>query len=353
MVESAITSDIPREGPGKLPRNEYFDYLKGLLILLVTYGHTIQYIGYGNNYSGFLNDPVFRAIYMFHMPLFMLVSGFLLYRGSQFSFAGQLLKRAKALLIPTLFWSACITIVELAARKATPLDAIALLTQKWSILWYLPTLFLSWLTVALFEVCARKAIHPLRGVLLVALCLFFLYLPENRSVIILYLKFMLPFYCAGYLLAENRQLLHSALQWKWVGIGVSAAAYILCYYFWNQSSYIYGSVSVLNLDNLPAILLRYVAGFAGCALFSYLAYLLKSFLNRPLIREFGKESIYIYITQLLICILSLHIHVNRPAGMGFILYLLPPVAFLLTYLFMLLGPASRKIPILGLLCYGR
>ena len=57
------------------PRNEFFDYLKGFLIFLVVWGYCVQYLGFGS--KEFFWDPVFKLIYMFNMPLFMAVGGFI------------------------------------------------------------------------------------------------------------------------------------------------------------------------------------------------------------------------------------------------------------------------------------
>lgn len=57
------------------------DLIKGIAIFLVVFGHSIQY-GSGSYFlkSGlFFQNNVFKVIYSFHMPLFMLVSGFLFY----------------------------------------------------------------------------------------------------------------------------------------------------------------------------------------------------------------------------------------------------------------------------------
>ena len=48
----------------------YLDALRGFAILLVVVGHLIQY-----NYQSALDDPIFNAIYSFHMPLFFFISG--------------------------------------------------------------------------------------------------------------------------------------------------------------------------------------------------------------------------------------------------------------------------------------
>ncbi len=57
-------------------RNTFWDYVKGVTILMVIVGHQIQY----STGSGvFFNDIIFKFIYSFHMPLFMFVSGFFFY----------------------------------------------------------------------------------------------------------------------------------------------------------------------------------------------------------------------------------------------------------------------------------
>ena len=58
-------------------RDSYWDIVKAILIFLVIFGHVIQFLMYQrNNDEGFWTDPIFKGIYLFHMPLFMLVSGY-------------------------------------------------------------------------------------------------------------------------------------------------------------------------------------------------------------------------------------------------------------------------------------
>ena len=87
-------------------RNAYIDYLKGLLVLLVTYGHTIQYIGYRNNTAEFFDDPIFKLIYIFHMPLFMATSGFVSFYSIEKSAAFETIsKRFRQLIVPIVSWA--------------------------------------------------------------------------------------------------------------------------------------------------------------------------------------------------------------------------------------------------------
>ena len=60
-------------------RNVYIDIVKAVAIILVVFGHCIQY-GSGSEFlssTAFFENKVFIFIYSFHMPLFMLVSGYL------------------------------------------------------------------------------------------------------------------------------------------------------------------------------------------------------------------------------------------------------------------------------------
>lgn len=78
-------------------RNVYIDMTRGLAIILVVLGHALQYTL--QNYD---ENIIFRAIYSFHMPLFMFISGFVNYGGKKdFSW---IKRRMQALLVPFLIW---------------------------------------------------------------------------------------------------------------------------------------------------------------------------------------------------------------------------------------------------------
>ena len=88
-------------------RNIYLDVLKAVNIVLVVLGHWIQY-GSGTQFvSGtFFGNPVFMFIYSFHMPLFMLISGYLFaYSFKNKDWKEILLIKFKQLIVPLFFWS--------------------------------------------------------------------------------------------------------------------------------------------------------------------------------------------------------------------------------------------------------
>lgn len=87
----------------------WVDVLKGGLILLVTYCHALQFVSYGwgmKNADLVFSDPVFELSYLFHMPLFFVVAGYLRgrHRPAPGSLAGLLVRRILRLALPALAW---------------------------------------------------------------------------------------------------------------------------------------------------------------------------------------------------------------------------------------------------------
>lgn len=83
----------------------FLDFSKGMLILLVVIGHAIQYVAYQD--KGFWQDPIFKAIYIFHMPLFMAIAGYLSYRGiaGSTNLSLHIKSRAISYLLPIFSWA--------------------------------------------------------------------------------------------------------------------------------------------------------------------------------------------------------------------------------------------------------
>ena len=88
-------------------RSRYLDMLKAVNILLVLFGHCIQF-GSGYNYynEGFyFMNPAFTFIYSFHMPLFMLISGYLFgFSLKKKNWTAVIKDKIYQLIIPLFFW---------------------------------------------------------------------------------------------------------------------------------------------------------------------------------------------------------------------------------------------------------
>lgn len=72
-------------------RQEYIDIAKGLGILCVVYGHTFGFDEFGN------------FVYLFHMPLFFILSGAFL--GMRKGVVGEVYNKTKRLLIPYVIFT--------------------------------------------------------------------------------------------------------------------------------------------------------------------------------------------------------------------------------------------------------
>lgn len=79
----------------------YMDNIRGIAIVLVVWGHIIQTMICPNNFDA---NIVFRVIYSFHMPLFMFISGVLVYNPNRKIDEKWLWKKVKTLVIPFISW---------------------------------------------------------------------------------------------------------------------------------------------------------------------------------------------------------------------------------------------------------
>lgn len=79
-------------------RDLSFDYLKGVLIFFVILGHSIIYIKGIDCYY----DPLWKSIHSFHMPLFVLLSGYFFKNRVDTSFGALCKKQFKRLLLPQI-----------------------------------------------------------------------------------------------------------------------------------------------------------------------------------------------------------------------------------------------------------
>lgn len=129
-------------------RDQFLDFAKGIAIVLVVVGHTLQ--GMAENFDDLFG---FRLIYSFHMPLFAFLSGaatigwvsrmYLVTDGRNafHLLMGRLVKSVTTLLIPFLSWS----VISWLLGRAGGEDLIdwlhKIINQPDYSLWFLPCIF--------------------------------------------------------------------------------------------------------------------------------------------------------------------------------------------------------------------
>ncbi|MEC1722452.1 acyltransferase family protein [Schinkia azotoformans] len=112
-------------------REFYYDNAKFLLIFLVVIGHFITtFIGNG------VIEQIYIFIYLFHMPAFILVSG---YFSKGFQKEGYVLKITKKILVPYFFFQIIYSVYYYFLLDKSELT-IAIFKPQWS-LWFLLSLF--------------------------------------------------------------------------------------------------------------------------------------------------------------------------------------------------------------------
>lgn len=116
-------------------RLKSIDCIKGITILLVVFGHSIQYL-IGSDLA--FQNRLFNYIYSFHMPLFMFISGFVSYKIIESS--DGIIRRAYQLLPPFFFCSLFASIIFSGKYEIDTL--INLFKRPEGGLWFLYVLFL-------------------------------------------------------------------------------------------------------------------------------------------------------------------------------------------------------------------
>lgn len=82
-----------------IKRNIYLDQMRGIAALLVIFGHCFQ-----TAYISYPSLIIYQFIYLFHVPLFAMVSGYLLAEKENMPFFTFAYSRVKRLFIPYIIW---------------------------------------------------------------------------------------------------------------------------------------------------------------------------------------------------------------------------------------------------------
>lgn len=119
-------------------RQKNFDIVKFVAIFLVIWGHCIAFMS-SNNYE---DNDAYRVIYSFHMPLFMVVSGFFAMNSLKMSLGKLILKKSIQLLLPCLTWGIILWGIAVIALKGESLELGVLSNQLSQNFWFLRCLFI-------------------------------------------------------------------------------------------------------------------------------------------------------------------------------------------------------------------
>jgi len=281
-----------------MARNVFIDYLKGIAIFLVVWGHGIQYLDKENN---FYNNWLFLFIYSFHMPLFMCISGYLFAYSAKKRFYELFKSKMKQLIIPVLCWGVFFTLL-VHHKQLEKLSLIGMLNNYFLLylndlpyhLWFLWSLFIISIIVSLLSTWRYNPLL-LNGIFfLLLLCI-----PDYFGFS--YVKFMYPFFLMGYIFNLNSCKLQ---KFKKNVVLASSIIFPICLLFWTKTDLIY--VTKMSFYDAPfqshlaIIYFRFLTGFTGViACVNFIRKFLY-FPNVKFITTMGVYSLGIYILQTLL-----------------------------------------------------
>lgn len=142
MLGTDKSIEVNNQSKGK--RIIWLDFAKLIAIYLVVFGHALQYLHPGT-------DPHYNYmwlfVYSFHMPLFMLISGYFSYSILNESFLTLIKKKTFQLIIPCLLWGIIWYLLKVSYTYKGMDDIVNNIIPniKWltmDVLWFLKSLFL-------------------------------------------------------------------------------------------------------------------------------------------------------------------------------------------------------------------
>ena len=243
------------------------DMLKAFAIILVVLGHCIQF-GSGMEYLNseqFFDNPLFKIIYTFHMPLFMLISGFLF----AYSYKGKWLRcvkrRIQTLVVPMAVWALLIILKKVIVDSGFSIDLIReCLRIVYMNFWFIWAVFWCTCLVVLVNNFFRNNI--------VVFCILFVIsfvIPDTANMALY--KYMYPYFVVGYIFQKYLMcFLEEFLSKRHIILLLLFSlvlVYVVLLYGFNYDTYIYTSghcvigkdlVTQLRID-----MYRYVIGLVG------------------------------------------------------------------------------------------
>ncbi len=214
-------------------RNFFIDIIKGVAIFLMLWGHCIQYCVANSNID-FFENGAFKFIYSFHMPLFMLVSGYLFF----YSFSKRNLKeiithRTHSLLQPIILCSFFNFLIINAPNIIMNGNFTTIFDGGWikniSSLWFLWSVLAASLVTAL--IC-KKFKNVLLQIVLFVIAIPIVALFPNMTLNV----YMYPYFIIGFYFAQYKDRLPTFLQ-KIKYLSLPLFPILLCFY--EKKHYIY------------------------------------------------------------------------------------------------------------------
>ena len=319
----------------------HLDWSKLLTIYLVILGHVIGMLDPGLLIGG----DLVRFIYTFHMPLFVLLSGYFVNSAYSKPFSSFVSGKAKQLLLPTISCTIIVCVYLYLFRETANYRNEVIGNS-----WFLKVLFIYFV---LTYVLKKTRIDD--WILFIVSCFFLFLIPHGYS---LQLNLLYPYFWGGLFLRKYDILgkLTSSINYLVVVIIVFFCLYI---YQCKNNIPIYIPITIETLFNQwNLILFRYLIGFLGClAVILSVAFFYKQFNDNNWIingAKYGQKTLGVYVLQtiLVINVFPDVVHMNIRSEFLLNLIVAPIVSLIFLILCLLLIHVLSKNKMLDLFLFG-
>lgn len=283
-------------GTAQKNRSVEYDFIKGFVMLLITWGHVTNALFSGEVVYYF---PAKLITATFAMPIYMYISGYFL-RSSldKHSPRNHVVSRVKRVLVPCLIWNVLTWSIVSLLQAVIGKGRIGNLNIFG--IWFLWALLICDLLMTAIVNTFRQ--RQLIIIITTIIAVLLLLIPFE----LWHLAWVFPFYAIGYFsnsLKDNVAKKKAGYIWM-----IAVAVYVLIIPFYQEKHLVYYSGSYLFGINGFAVqleidLFRFIIGALGTIVFLGLGKMLCKFgSNRiiELISNIGRNSLQIYVIQILL-----------------------------------------------------
>ena len=308
-----------------LSRNKTIDYIKAFAIILVVLGHAIQYgSGIYVKEHMFEKNYIVYFIYSFHMPLFMLISGYLFFFSiNRYNTKTTIINKIKSLIIPIFFWTILTTLFDCILydqeRLLNPFRfGVAWANKFIGQFWFLWAVFICSMIVLLIN-------KLLKDNIIVYLIVFVASFFTPDVLLLSLIKYMYPFFVIGYMVNKYKLIEKCNGKVKTIGFIISSVLFVIMLAFIKGNYFIYNSgYTVLGRENVFEMLYidvyRLLIGLFGSYVFTFMiakfAPKVGGIVDRVIVC-LGENTLGIYIVSFFFAVYLLPLITNNFSGINY------------------------------------
>jgi fucose 4-O-acetylase-like acetyltransferase len=286
----------------KTGRWQWIDYLRGIVILLVAFRHSLLGIEHNNIVVPAWLDNANTITSSFRMPLFFVLSGIFIKGSMAKRTLGQIIEtKFENLIYPYLVWASIqitmqIVLAGSSNTHRTIFDYVYILYQPRNVdqFWYLPALFNASIVYMVLESKLKPAkwVHVVLGVVLYFVSHYFQQISMLSDWMRCYIFFALGAVISDFFFKESSQRF---LKSPWPLLMILPVFVLAEMFFVSKDESFF-----LNDNDLVGRIEYLIIALIGCLSMFIVAFRLQSWNILRFLRVIGYHSMYIYVMHVMV-----------------------------------------------------